>query len=69
MLVESSVVNNHASDACPLDQARKSNKEGDLLETCSADSADDVNNGMTCKGWDHARIAVSWIQARGDAGN
>ena len=41
MLVESSVVNNHASDACPLDQARKSNKEGDLLETCSADSADD----------------------------
>ena len=40
VLVESSVVDNHASETCPLDQVRKSNKEGDLLETCSAELAD-----------------------------
>ena len=50
VLVESSVVDNHTSDAYPLDQVRKGNKEGDLLETCSADLADDSEQQNNLQG-------------------
>ena len=50
VLVGSSVIDNHTSDAFTSDEVRKGNKDSDLLVTCSADLADDSEQGNDLKG-------------------